>query len=370
MFFTSDIKRVSETFHEWKTSVIKDMTEITPVSRKRPSLQKPNWNKCLCHVRENLEDKLTSFSDKSWEKFQSCAIRRKDVIWMTMKDYWNEGPKGGYHRQCYQQYTDINKVTKVQQKHCSARDEEIFDKFSGMEPPAKMVCRSQLEAVDVDKCAICQKTKFCGKGARTRESLVQNISEFGSATLLKAARTRNDSRLLLHIDGRDTIAMEVKYHRSCYKSYVHPKQLSKLEEQNCKEEDDRTESYNKALSNVKNVVEEEIFTTGKAISMTILTDKYISSLLQEGMEVTTYRSSKLKNRLKRCFGERLSFRRPLNQSQSEIVFGSHVTTGEVVETVFKSSVDEDQISDSDIETDVTREQEDESRQVFRMAKMI
>lgn len=164
--------------------------------------------------------------------------------------------------------------------------------------------------------------------------------------------------------------MEVKYHQSCYKSYVHPKQLSKLEEQNCKEEDDRTESYNKAFSDVKKVVEEEIFTTGKAIPMTILTDKYISSLLQEGMEVTTYRSSKLKNRLKRCFGERLSFRSSLNQSQSEIVFGSHVTTGEVVETVFKSSVDEDQISDSDIETDVTREQEDESRQVFRMAKMI
>ena len=66
----------------------------------------------------------------------------------------------------------------------------------------------------------------------------------------------------------------------------------------------------------------------------------------------------------------MSFRRPLDQSQSEIVFGSHVTTGEVAETVFKSSVDEDQISDSDIETDVTREQEDESRQVFRMAKMI
>lgn len=152
------------------------MTEITPVSRKGPSLQKPNWHKCLCHVRENLEDKLTSFSDKSWEKFQSCAIRRKDVIWMTMKDYWNEGPKGGYHRQCYQQYTDINKVTKVEQKHCSARDEEIFDKFSGIEPPAKMVCRSQLEAFDVDKCAICQKTKFCGKGARTRESLAQNMS--------------------------------------------------------------------------------------------------------------------------------------------------------------------------------------------------
>ena len=94
--------------------------------------------------------------------------------------------------------------------------------------------------------------------------------------------------------------------------------------------------------------------------MSLLIDKHTSSLLEEGIEVATYRSSKLKNHLKRCFGERLSFRRPLNQSQSEIVFGSHVT-GEVVETVFKSSIDEEPISDSDIETDFTTEQEDESR---------
>ena len=164
--------------------------------------------------------------------------------------------------------------------------------------------------------------------------------------------------------------MEVKYHRSCYKSYVHPKQLTKLEERNCKEEDDGTESYNRAFCKVKELVEEEIFTGGKAIPMSLLIDKYTSSLLEEGIEVATYRSSKLKNRLKRCFGERLSFRRPLNQSQSEIIFGSHVTAGEVVETVFKSSVDEEPISDSDIETDFTTEQEDESRQVYHTAKMI
>ena len=29
-----------------------------------------------------------------------------------MKDYWNEGPKGGYHRQCYQEYTDIKKCLR------------------------------------------------------------------------------------------------------------------------------------------------------------------------------------------------------------------------------------------------------------------
>ena len=43
----------------------------------------------------------------------------------------------------------------------------------------------------------------------------------------------------------------------------------------------------------------------------------------------------------------------------------------MVETVFKlSSVDEEPISDSDIETDFTTEQEDESQQVYHTAKMI
>ena len=219
------------------------MAEITPLSRKRASVQKPNWNKCLCPVKENVNYKLTPFSDKRWDNFQSCATRRKDVIWMTMKDCWNGGQKGGYPRQCYQKYTDINKVMKVEQKHCRTREEEICGQSNAIEPPAKRVCRSQIETFDINKCAIYQKTKFkraSGKGARTIEALTQNTSELGSATLIKAARTRNDSHLLLHIDGRDTIAMEVKYHRSCYKSYV-VMQLTKLEEQNCKEEDDGTE---------------------------------------------------------------------------------------------------------------------------------
>ena len=50
------------------------MAEITPVSctRKRSmssSIQKPNWNRCLCHVKENVQGQLTAFTSKSWEKF-------------------------------------------------------------------------------------------------------------------------------------------------------------------------------------------------------------------------------------------------------------------------------------------------------------
>ena len=142
--------------------------------------------------------------------------------WLIMKDYWNEGPKGGYHQQCYQEYTDINKVSKEEQSHCNTRqdrDGESVGQSSGIEPSCKRVCRSQLQTFDIDNCEICQKDKVkkaYGKGARTREPLTLIISEFGSATLIKAARIWNDSCMLLHIDGRDTIAMEIKYHRSCY----------------------------------------------------------------------------------------------------------------------------------------------------------
>ena len=76
----------------------------------------------------------------------------------------------------------------------------------------KRVRRSQLQTFDIDKCEKVKKG-YC-KGARTREQITLNISEFGSATLIKAARIWNDSCMLLHIDGRVTIAMEIKYHRS------------------------------------------------------------------------------------------------------------------------------------------------------------
>lgn len=356
------------------------MAEITPGIKRSTSstVQKLNWNWCLCHVKRNVHGKLTSFTHKSWEKFKSCSNRRRDLIWMIMKDYWNEGPKGGYHRQCYQEYTDINKVSKAEQNHCNAterREEDSVGQSSGIEPPLKRVCRSQLQTFDIDKCIVCQKDEVkraYGKGARTREPLTLNISEFGSTTLIKAARIRNDSRMLLHIDGQDTIAIEIKYHRSCYKNYVNPNQLAKLEEENCQREDDESEGYNRAFDKIKEFVEKEVFTATKAIPISVLAEKYTSFLEEEGVHVVTYRSAKLKNRLTRYFKERLSFHRPLNQNQSEIVYGSHITKGEVVETVFMSttSIDEEKLANSDSEANLTNTQEEISRQVYHTAKTI
>ncbi|XP_035998993.1 uncharacterized protein LOC118564555 [Fundulus heteroclitus] len=54
---------------------------------------------------------------------------------------------------------------------------------------------------------------------RQREKL--SLCEYQSGgNLIKAAEVRNDERILLQTRGKDVVAIEVRYHRSCYKSYT------------------------------------------------------------------------------------------------------------------------------------------------------
>ena len=255
-----------------------------------------------------------------------------------MKDHWQRGPRGKYHRRCYQVYTDKKKVERAEQQRQSVTvdTEEPNNQSHSVEPPKKRVSRSQSEVFDVNRCAICQKEKFRNtrrKGTRCRETLTLNMTDCGSASLLKAAQIRDDRRLLLQIQGQDTIAIEIKYHKSCYKEYVRPGTLARLEEKNCEKEDLSNDSYSRAFTKVKEFVQDAVLKETRAVTMSELLEKYVYHLSAEGVDAQNYRSSKLKNRLTRCFGNSLSFRQPLDQTQSEIVYSAHVTTGEVVETI-------------------------------------
>ena len=62
-------------------------------------------------------------------------------------------------------------------------------------------------------------------------------------------------------------------------------------------------------------------------------ERYNDLLLEFGVHAPNYRSSKLKNRLRKAFGDNLSFRQPAYKIQSELVFNSNLEKGEIVETV-------------------------------------
>ena len=144
--------------------------------------------------------------------------------------------------------------------------------------------------------------------------------------------------------------------------------LAKLEEQNCEDEDIASESYNRAFDSIREYVNDTVLKEGKAVKMSELLERYVDKLSQEGVNTPCYRSSKLKNRLLKSFGNRLSYHQPLDRSQSEIVYSSHVTTGEVVETVVNTSGD--QWADEDGIEEVTPEAKEDEKylHVYHMAK--
>ena len=46
--------------------------------------------------------------------------------------------------------------------------------------------------------------------------------------MLNAAKIREDNRPMLALEGQNYIAIEVRYHRTCYQRYTHIKELNKL----------------------------------------------------------------------------------------------------------------------------------------------
>ena len=88
------------------------------------------------------------------------------------------------------------------------------------------------------------------RGKVKRTVKFKQDSYWVSASLLMATEIRNDRRLLLQLQGKDTIAIGINYHNSCCIQYVRPGALAKLEEKNCEDEDLASENYNSVFSRI------------------------------------------------------------------------------------------------------------------------
>ena len=191
-----------------------------------------------------------------------------------MEGHWQEGPKGVYHRKCYQVYTDKSKVERAEKQQQFDENDPIIDESPESE---RRISRSQFQLFDNEKCAICQKVKI-KKGTKSREPLTLNLTKCASASLSNAAQIRNDERLLKEIHGKDTIALEIKYHKSCYRDYVRQSSLDSLEKQNCEEEDTVNSSYNIAFEKLRKLVRVKVFEQAQAVNMSELLQQYTTYL--------------------------------------------------------------------------------------------
>lgn len=146
-----------------------------------------------------------------------------------------------------------------------------------------------------------------------------------SKRLLEAAERKCDERVLLQIRGKDLIAIEVKYHKSCYGTYTRERQDPHPDNS------EQDTAYDMAFQQLVDYVDKTIIKELDVIKIVSLRDMYIDLLSDNDVEAPGYRTEKLKARLIKHYGDQLTFWRPQRRTETEFVYSSSVSTGQAVE---------------------------------------
>uniref|UniRef100_UPI00358F6426 uncharacterized protein n=1 Tax=Myxine glutinosa TaxID=7769 RepID=UPI00358F6426 len=349
---------------------------------------------CCMHVI-NTHSKVISFSEKSVKKFQECAAKwielegspeSKVAVKARQVQQHSQHRLGlgtgvgiaaadaaasadecetsgrrqhctpGYHAECYRHFCNITTINRAIARY--RRKKEADETQAGSddsphdEPPdpaPKRLLRSnihvsdgqQTEARQLDRkhvlpvqCIICKSTQYIKEqrtGKRKVEKLVQCETKQGGQ-LVTAAIIKQDEALLLHCRDKDLVALEARYHKSCYLRYI--KVLAKSIE--ISKQEYQQQMYEKSyISFCKKVIEERIIRGKEILRLSKLYQLFIKEVRElENTDASSYKTGRLKARLKRshpvlCFG------RPSRQIESDIVFVESLCVEEVVEYVVK-----------------------------------
>ena len=330
-----------------------------------------NWNQCICHKDGESHDyqPLTQITETSWLTLTNAALVRKDHVYDKLQSYFKGEPRGCYYRNCYQWYTHKQKLERLKRKR------ELQNEVPADTDDSSRTTKSRRSAVPRTKlvqCVICQTSKTSKSPGVRYEPLTSLETMTASENLLQAAKIRRDHRVSLAIEGQDLVAIEVKYHRSCYREYTRKRNLENLARYNAEEESTsgyRTE-YERAFNVLSKYIEEKIILDQEIITMSTLRDRYEELLVEEGLadEVKSYRTEKLKTRIIKMFGEQVGFWHPRNRSKSEIIYSELLPKGQIIEEgIGNQQISEE--SDIDFENDFEKE-DNQAKHLYHSAKLL
>ena len=157
--------------------------------------------------------------------------------------------------------------------------------------------------------------------------------------LQQAALMRNDESVLIHIQGRDCVAIEARYHRRCYLSYT--KCLTR------KPKIVGPTLYDKAFDEfcVK-VIEKQIIQSNKVLLLTDLLKTFISCVRDiEKIEVP-YQAARLRKRLQNRYPQ-LIFHASKTMTKGTLVYVDSMTAGDVADAYQDSTLESQSEDESD-----------------------
>ena len=106
--------------------------------------------------------------------------------------------------------------------------------------------------------------------------------------------------------------------------------------------------YENAFKSIRHHMEKDVMTEKLPLRLTLLTEEFNKNLRASGDANPKYQSHKLKQRLIKAFGNRISFWQPRERNKSEIVFSSDIPKGQFVESTYNS---DDSDEDDNLEMD-------------------
>ena len=168
----------------------------------------------------------------------------------------------------------------------------------------------------------------------------------------EAAKKKADQHILIHIEGKDCVALEVKYHTQCYKKYTGCVTYTEKSESDAQNDTKFERSYSifsEEFVMTKIIKGQEIYDM-KRVKEEF--DKTVARV--ENLDASSYKTFRLKRRLKKTFPQ-LVFHSPKTRSRSDIVFAECLDRGKVAETFMSqehlSDSEEESTDDKDHETE-------------------
>ena len=141
--------------------------------------------------------------------------------------------------------------------------------------------------------------------------------------LRAAAVAKRDERILIQIQDKNCVALEVKYHRLCYKRYTSCLQLKDTKSTN--------ELYQTSYEAFCDYVKEHLIVGHNICYMKQLKSVFVSTVSEmQGLDASGYKACRLKEKLKTTFPQ-LVFFTPTVRNKSEIVYVEEISTGSAIE---------------------------------------
>jgi hypothetical protein len=165
-------------------------------------------------------------------------------------------------------------------------------------------------------------------------SLAQTVT---ARRLEEAALLRNDESILIHIRGRDCVAIEARYHKRCYQTYT----ACLLRERKII----GPTLYDKAFDKFcLEIIEKRIIKNKEVLLLGILLKRFTSCVQEIEMVDVPYKASRLRKRIQTRY-QYLVFHRSKTMNQGTLVYDDSLTAGDVADDMTTIQ------SDSDTEED-------------------